>query len=204
MWQPAKKVFLRDIMPHDATSTRTWDHVIQGKITRQYTVIIGGRRATLDDEVDRNCYSTSHWFVNAWRDIWPLRANDRVRALAAILQGIRDRILPVIHPNRTNGGYTVRHDGSLCATTIGYRYGGMGIEIINVLGDLERLRYKANKFVSFGVTLADSLSAPGSNFLPDAGGLNVLRHLIFDMCKVSCGGGSYRTIYWNVLRHRFQ
>ena len=62
----------------------------------------------------------------------------------------------------------------------------VGIVVVNVLGDLGRLTYKANKFVSFGLTLADSdMTGNGINFLPDAGGLNVLRHFIFDMCKVS-------------------
>jgi hypothetical protein len=104
----------------------------------------------LDDEVDENYYYQSHWHVQAWRDIWPLPSNYRLPTFTAILQEIRDRILPVIHPNRTNLVYLVRSDGSLCATKMDI-YGGMGIAVVNVLGDLGRLTYKANKFVSFAI-----------------------------------------------------
>ena len=38
----------------------------------------------------------------------------------------------------------------------------------------------------------------GINFLPDAGGLNVLRHFICDMCKVD--SNSYRSVYWQLFR----
>ena len=119
-------------------------------------------------------------------------------AFTANLQEIRDRILPVIHPYRTNLVHSVRSDGSLCAMKMDI-YGGMGIVVVNVLGDLGIMTCKANKFVSFGLTLADSdMTGNGINFLPDAGGLNVLRHFIFDMCKVS--GATYISVYWQLFR----
>jgi hypothetical protein len=69
----------------------------------------------------------------------------------------------------------------------------MGVAVVNVLGDLDRLTPMVNHFASFGVTNAfSSPNIKGDTMLPDTSGLNVVRHFIIDVLDPS---GCYKTVY---------
>ena len=98
---------------------------------------------------------------------------------------------------RSTGAVSYKANGTVCATGLDF-YGGMGVAVVNVLGNLDRLTPMANHFASFGVTHAfSSPNIKGDTMLPDMSGLNVVRHFIIDMLDP---GGPYRTVYWFILR----
>ena len=192
-------VKLLDIMPEEAKNTNFPSATIAGLIDRSYMIRQGGILLRLDDSVNAHCYGRSHWHTDAF-DIWSLPQRDRKAAQGAALLAIRDRIFPVIHPRRSTGNISFMPNGTLGATSPDF-YGGMEVQVLNVLANLERLIPMANHFVTFGVTKAFSSNLKGDHMLPDMSGINVLRHFLIDMLDPF---GTYNSVYWIIMRRCLQ